>query len=248
MFNVISLDKNKIIIEQVLRWRCLTLDTIEDLVLLKQEMRDVRQRVYRLEKYGFFKSKRFMNSKKVIYPNPEFLNYLGTKKQQVVNEDNLKHDSYVSSVCSSLLQFGHVQKVYLPHEYNSKNTWNHKTLNPDAIMEIEQDGNKFQIALEVELHRKEKSRIYEKMTDYAKAEEFDYVFYFFADEFAFNSYTNRIEEISHDENYSFIHQEIKSKVVLLLLDTPKTKIKNLGGIKVLADGKFKTLDKLLGIN
>jgi hypothetical protein len=132
-----------------------------------------------------------MHCKKIIYPSFGLLDYSGLSKKGAVNEDNLRHDSYVASICSSLIHYGHAKKIELPHEYKTKSSWKYDVIEPDAIMTLEQNNEKFQIAIEVELWRKERSRVYEKMIDYAKAVEYDYAFYFFADEFSFNSYVLR---------------------------------------------------------
>lgn len=244
MYSVVVLEKNQEILKSILRWRCLSIENVFDLLDTKNKFNSIRQKIYRLEKYGLLKSKLFMNSKKVVYPSKDFLDFLGLGSEIIV--ENVRHDSYVSSICSSLLHYNFAKVIQLPHEYKTKSSWKHHALEPDAIMELEQDGEKFQIAIEVELWRKSKSRVYEKMIDYAKAVQFDYAFYFFADEVSFNSYTERIKELLTDDKHSFIHEVISSKIVLVLLNNKDNRVVDVGSSKVFHNGENKIFKKFLG--
>ena len=206
-------------------------------------------KLYQLHTYQkhIIKSKLYANCKKIVFPSSQLLEFLGHKKESEIVEDNVKHDSYVSSVCLSLLNSGMATAVTLPHEYKTKSTWKHHAIEPDAIVTIEQAGEKFQIGIEVELWRKGRSRVYEKMRDYAKAQEYDYVFYFFPEEVAFSSYIERIYELIADTSYSFLNESVLNKVVLILMPNVKNEITDFSEAKVFNNGEFKTLKSLIGV-
>lgn len=247
MVSYVVMEKNQEILSSILKWRCLSVENVIELVGSKNNVNNIRQRIYRLEKYGLLNSKLYANCKKIVFPSNYFLEFLGYKKESEINIENVKHDSYVSTICLSLINSGIVGDVTLPHEYKTKSTWKFQAIEPDAIMTIKQGENHFQVGLEVELWRKSRSRVYEKMRDYAKAQEYDYVFYFFPEEVAFSSYVERIYELVADESYAFLNEQILNKVVLVLMPNSKNQISDFREAKVFNNGEFKTLKKLIGI-
>ena len=247
MFSYVVMEKNQEILSSILRWRCLSVENIIEIIGSKHNIKNIRHRVYRLEKYGLLKSKLYSNCKKIVFPSSQLLEFLGYRKESEIILENVKHDSYVSSICLSLLNSGFASSVTLPHEYKTKQTWKHQAIEPDAIITLEQTGEKFQIGLEVELWRKSRSRVYEKMRDYAKASEYDYVFYFFPEEVAFSSYVERIYELVADVNYSFLNEQILNKVVLILMPNSENRITDFSEAKVFNNGELKTLKNLIGV-
>lgn len=244
MYSVVILEKNQEILQSIIRWRCISIENVFDLLDPKNKFENIRYKIYRLEKYGLLKSKLFMHSKKIVYPSKEFLDFLGLGSEIIV--ENVRHDSYVASICTSLLRYNFAKVIQLPHEYKTKSSWKFHALEPDAIMELVQDGEKFQIAIEVELWRKTKKRVYEKMIEYAKAVQFDYAFYFFADEVSFNAYSLRIKELLSDDKNSFVHELISSKIVLVLLNSNDNRVIDLGSSKVFHNSETKIFKNLLG--
>lgn len=246
MYNVQSLRKNNEILELLMKWRCLSLNTLKELLENKEKINTFRQKIYRLEKEGIIKSQIFSRASKVIYPSDELIRYLGNAKSGLINEDNIRHDAVVSLVTNSFLKLEIATEASLPHEYQTKSTWKHHAIEPDAILKIPNASEVYNVALEVELWRKDRKRIYEKIIEYAKAYEYDYIFYFFGDEFSFNSYTKRLHELMTDESYSHLKNDLIEKFILIYdSDLTKSSI-NLLESKIYHNNESKKLSDLLG--
>ncbi len=85
----------------------------------------------------------------------------------------------------------HVEKVELEHVIKSGQSKSHlEDIIPDARMSGVFNGKSFLIAIEVEIHQKEKQRILAKAKNYLKSNFYDYVFYFFPDEKLLKNYSN----------------------------------------------------------
>ncbi len=247
MFSPQILDRNNELLETILKWRIISVENLMDIINYKDKVKKFNQKIYRLEKHGLLRSTLYTNSKKIIYPSEELLRHIGLENKGRINKDNMKHDAAVTAVISSLIEYGLIQSSELPHEYKTKSTYKHKVIEPDAILKIKQGGETFTIALEVELNRKDRSRIYEKMIEYAKAFEYDYIFYFFMDQFSFNSYCKRVQEIENDQSYDYIKKDLAEKLVLIHNQTHAIRITNLGDSRIFHNGRFKTLKELIGV-
>ena len=247
MYSVNILDRNKTILETILRWRIITVENLMDVLNYQDKVKKFNQKIYRLEKYGLIKSSLHNNCKKVIYPSTEFMQFSGLAQKGLINQDNVLHDACVTAVVTSFLKYDLACSVDLPHEYKTKSTWKHYAIEPDAILKLKQGDEFFTIALEVELWRKDRKRVYEKMADYAKAIEYDYVFYFFADEFSFNSYVLRLKELTNDSSYSFLKVELLDKVVLVWNPFKENRVTDLRESKVYHNENYKKLCELIGL-
>lgn len=246
MYNVQSLRKNNDLLEALIKWRCVSLNTLKDLLDNKEKLNTFRQKIYRLEKEGMIKSQVFARVSKIIYPSDDLIKYLGNAKTGLINEENIRHDAVVSLVTNSFLKLGIATEASLPHEYETKSTKKHYAIEPDAILKIPHEDEIYNVALEVELWRKDRKRIYEKIAEYAKAYEYDYVFYFFGDDFSFNSYTKRLQELIKDETYSHLKEEFNEKIILIHDSDLSKGIINLFDSKIYHQNESKKLLDLLG--
>jgi len=229
-----------------MKWRCISLNTLKELLNNNEKSNTFRQRIYRLEKEGIIKSRIFGSISKIIFPSNELIQYLGNDRKSQINEENIRHDAIVSLVTSSFLKLEIAKEATLPHEYQTKSTRLHHAIEPDAILKVVHGTEIYNVALEVELWRKDRKRIFEKLSEYAKAFEYDYVFYFFGDEFSFSSYIKRLEEMTNDSNYSHLKEDLNEKIILFLEpDLSKSTI-NLFDSKIFHNNEFKKLSELLG--
>lgn len=118
-------------------------------------------------------------------------------------EETLYHDSMVSSLGVELLKIKpFIESIELEHKIKTQNSRTQfDQLFPDARMIGGFKGQSFVIALEVEIHQKEKSRIIAKAKNYQKSTLYDYVFYFFPEDKLMNSY-NKILKEGLDEKFN----------------------------------------------
>jgi hypothetical protein len=246
MYNVQSLRKNNELLELLMKWRCLSLNTLKELLNNNEKGNTFRQRIYRLEKEGIIKSRIFGSISKIVFPSNDLIQYLGNDNKSLINEENIRHDAIVALVTSSFLKLGIANEASLPHEYQTKSTRRHHAIEPDAILKITHGAETYNVALEVELWRKDRKRIYEKLAEYAKAFEYDYVFYFFGDEFSFNSYVKRLGEITNDSSYSHLKEELNEKIILFLESDLSKSMVNLFESKIFHNKELKKLSELLG--
>ncbi len=242
MINEIMLQKNSDIIEAIYSWRSMTTDTLKNLVAESETDSAFRQRILRLVKAGVLRSKLQKGFNKIVYPSNALIEKLGIER---FNEENVSHDSVVSTVVTNLISFKSVISAKLPHDYKTKSTWNHHAIEPDALLLVQKNGNEFNVAVEVELWRKDRKRVFDKLIDYAKATHYDYVFYFFADRPAFESYKKRLTELALESDFNHLKDELHEKVVLVLNQTILKRSDDLKNSIVSHKGQEKFLGDLI---
>lgn len=240
--NEIILQKNYEVINAILKWRSITLDNLKSLVAESENGGAFRKRILRLETGGVLNSKLQRGFNKIVYPSQNLLERMGIDS---INEDNVRHDSVVSMIGIELLNLRRVKSVKLPHEYRTKSTWRHFAIEPDAILEIAKNSETLNVAVEVELWRKDRKRVFEKLVEYAKAYEYDNVFYFFADRASFESYKKRLNEISNDTSHLHLKVELEKKIIFIFNPTILKKAMNLSDSEIFHDQKTKKLGDLL---
>jgi hypothetical protein len=246
MLNQLMLDKNYDLLTALMKWRSITMRNLKQLVAVPDSDEAFRQKVYRLEKGKVIKSKNHKDFTKIIFPSPGLIEVSGNEKNLCINEDNIRHDSVVTVIGTSLLEFDLVKNITLPHEYKTKSSWKHHAIEPDAIIAFEQDGYEYSIALEVELWRKDRKRVYGKLVDYAKASEYDYVFYFFTDRFSLDSYKKRLEELVAQNDFVHLREEFLKKFVLIFNPLTLKSITDLRDSEVIHRNEKKKLIDFLG--
>ena len=242
MINEIMLQKNSDIVEAIFQWRSMTTDNLKTLVAEEESESAFRQRILRLVKGGVLKSKLQKGFNKIVYPSNDLLLKLGIDN---FNEDNVRHDAVVSTVVSILTSFNSITSGKLPHEFKTKSSWRHHAIEPDAILCLNKNDDEFVIAVEVELWRKDRKRVFDKLVDYAKADEYDYVFYFFADRPAIESYKKRLKELLIDSDFDHLKDELSQKVILIFNQSILKKAKELSGSEVFHKEVTKKLGELI---
>jgi hypothetical protein len=112
------------------------------------------------------------------------------KKALLINEETMLHDAKVVQFTRAMLERTCVNKIIPEHLINE----NRLTKTPDALIEGVKGGQSFSMAFELEITRKSKERICEKMDHYLSSDFYDYVFYLFCSQGVLKSYKNLITE------------------------------------------------------
>ena len=243
MINEIMLQKNFEIIEAIARWRSMTTENLKSLVAESDKGSAFRQRILRLEEGGILRSKLQKGINKIVYPSRELLHRLGIES---FNEDNIKHDAVVAMIISNLLRFEMITSGKLPHEYKTKSTWKHHAIEPDAIISSGEGVNELTIAVEVELFRKDRKRVFDKFLEYAKAAEYDNVLYFFADRASFESYKKRLSELQVNSQFDHLKDELSQKIVFVFNQSILKNVVSLSKSEVFHNQSTKELGDLIG--
>lgn len=212
MINEIMLQKNYEIIEVISKWRSMTTENLKALVGDFESTSGFGQRIMRLEEGGILKSKLQRGVNKIVYPSNELLHRLGIEN---FNADNIRHDAAVSMVISNLINLKMITSAKLPHEYKTKSSWKHHAIEPDGIVTVDKNNDEIIVAIEIELWRKDRKRVFDKFVEYAKADEYDNVLYFFADRSSFESYKKRLCELLLDTDFDHLRDELSHKIIFI---------------------------------
>lgn len=209
----------------------------------------------RFKKYDYvrkllhkMKSQNFVN----IYYSPftkKNYYFLTTKSESLINidqksslsEETYYHDAMVSSICVELSKIKPaVEKVELEHIIkNGKVKTNFDEIIPDARISGNFNGKNFLIAIEVEIHQKEKSRIIFKGKNYLKNTLYNYVFYFFPDERMMKNYAKALS--------SELGDEFNQKIFLFTTPEIFNGNNDLVNCIGLVNGKSKSVLELFGV-
>lgn len=241
MINEIMLQKNYDIIEALTKWRSISSKNLKALVAESEKDPAFRQRIIRLEVGGIIKSKLQKGFNKIVYPSKELIQRLGIEN---FNEDNIRHDAVVSMVVSKLINLKMITSGKLPHEFKTKSSWRHHAIEPDAILTVHKKKLELVVAVEVELWRKDRKRVFEKLVDYAKADEYDNVLYFFSDRSSFESYKKRLSELQLDTDFDHIEEELSQKIIFILNPSILKNASDLLSSEVFHNNKTKKLGDL----
>ena len=155
--------------------------------------------IQRLEKKDFLHS--FYQPgfpEKILYPSEKIIKKISPDQKVVINKDHLFHDATLSNVARSLLKYSNVQSVQLRHQFfEQKNFAHYLEIDPDGILIGTKDNMPFTMGVEIELHQKSRSRIFEKFENYAQSPYFTAVIYFFDRESVYKSYKLRVQEFDN---------------------------------------------------
>jgi len=242
MLNEIQLQKNSDIIEAIFQWRSMTTDNLKSLVAESESASAFRQRILRLVKGGILKSKLQKGFNKIVYPSGELLQKLGIDN---FNEDNIHHDAVVTTVITSLINIKKITSGKLPHEFKTKSSWRHHAIEPDAILTIDQNGDELIVAVEIELWRKDRKRVFDKLIEYATADEYDYVFYFFANRPSFESYKKRLSELLADSDFDHLKDELTQKIIFIFNESILKHVSDLSDSEIFHNQATKKLGEIL---
>jgi len=147
------------------------------------------QRLMRtLERKGILKGYRDPWNRKKYYYLSELGNKLFYPKNQSseYSDEFISHDSRVSDISRELLDWGIISKV----DIESKGSFV-----PDAEFSGGKKSQSYVMAFELEISRKSKERIRNKLIHYGKSSIFDFILYIFATEGLRDLFKEILEEI-----------------------------------------------------
>jgi DNA-binding MarR family transcriptional regulator len=181
------------------------------------------------------------NKKNYYFLTSKAEKFINQDQKASLSEETYYHDAMVSSICVELSKIKpFVEKVELEHIIKNGSTKNsYDEIIPDARIKGMFNDKSFLIAIEVEIHQKEKSRILLKAKSYLKNTLYDYVFYFFPDERLMNNYAKILK--------NEIGEEFNEKIFLFIaprIFCGKNSLENGTGI---INGNFKNIFELFGV-
>lgn len=198
-------EKYNPILQQVIRWRVLPLPLLKELSHYQGLDTSFRKVIQKLEKVDLVSSRSFNGKSKLVYLGDELIKSC-SEKIIPIHDESLVHEAVVSIVSTQLLTHGLFSSVKLPHEVVTSNYDFGIRRLPDAVFEGKVKSDIIRLALEVELTRKAKLRVKNKIEDYLTNRVFDYIFYLFNDEAIYNSYKNILLDFQKSSDSKTRHE------------------------------------------
>lgn len=181
------------ILSQVMKWRAIPLNVLQEMSGYQGTKTSFYRAIRNLESRKLLKSTTFNGMSKIVTPTPELAS-LTSKKFIGFQEESLNHEAIVTLLCCELLTWEIFDSASLPHEITGGAYDSGIRRLPDAIIEGKNVGRPFKMALEVEVTRKSKTRVQNKVEDYLKNDVFDFIFYVFNYRPTFEAYQRFIGE------------------------------------------------------
>ncbi len=125
------------------------------------------------------------------------------------SEDSLNHDLIATNVVTKLIEYKNFKTGQVQCFGRGLD------VEPDGLIFGQKNGKEYSLAIEVELHQKSKSRLYDKVIKYSNCVHYSYVLYILNKEAVFRSYKKILESMN---------SEVTRKIILLL-DTELTPTK-----------------------
>lgn len=140
--------------------------------------------------------------KKYLYLTKEGNQYLGGDvNPPAVSKDTFVHDAKVVELVLEFLKLKSFYGFELEHQImNTKTFGTSYQICPDALMLGEKEGEKFKLAIELELTRKTKAKYLAKIGQYIDSSYYQFVVYFFQNRGVMNSYRTHIKDKYGDES------------------------------------------------
>lgn len=202
----------------LLKWRVMDLESLRKECLRVPKYKNFYRIIRSLEKKNILEGYRDpFSRKKFIYLSSFGEGQLSLKENPTaLSKDTLIHDIRVSQIARGLLSRGWVDEVELEHQIHDKRNFKveYKVI-PDAILHLEKRGHKYQLALELELTRKNNQRLIEKVRQYSASSYYSYVIYLFPSPSLMQKYMEVITDKLGTEVLNrimfFCHENISSE-------------------------------------
>ena len=183
----------------LLKWRILGLKELREEINYPSHPTVFEKLIRRLERAQVINSFRDpWSNQKFIFLSDAGGRILGAGESHLkVTEETMLHDAKVAQFTRLLINRETFYEAKLEHDLSGNNlTWQ-----PDSILWGKKKGKRFTMAFELELTRKSKSRIREKIRKYLTSTYYDYVLYLFCSENVMRSYQSFILEEFGDEAF-----------------------------------------------
>lgn len=212
-----SLEYYQGILSQISKWRVIPLRSLREISGYQGSKQSFYRVIRTLENRNLIRTKKLNGKSKVVTLSPE-LTSLSMYRHADLQEESITHEALVASICQELLTWEIFESVTLPYEIVSKGYDSGIRRLPDALVEGKNQGKSFKMALEIEITRKSKTRVQNKVEDYLKNDVFDFIFYIFNERSTFESYKRFITEVfqrplfsegqnNHDARFIFGYKE-----------------------------------------
>jgi hypothetical protein len=169
--------------------------------------------IRRLEKANILHGYRHpFNKKKYVYYSSKAQKELQEEKGfKTISKDSLIHDIKVTEISKKFLELRWIDQVMLEHQLLGIDCFKslYKII-PDAMFTLANGKRSYNLAFELELTQKSKSRIKEKAKQFLISPKYDYMLFFFSQKSLMESYMRTIkEEVGSDGigKFIFIHAE-----------------------------------------
>jgi hypothetical protein len=182
------------------QWKILDMKTIYKMLQEKIHYANLSKKILKLEKEGLVKSIFVGRRQKHLFLSNKGLEFTPFDSSYEIAQENLNHDLTVAKVLKTFLSYPNFKAGKMFHQIVEDHIY------PDALVEGEKNGNKFQLAIEVELTQKEQNRVKQKYIKYAKSNYFDYAIFITHTEALYDAYIKYLREMN---------REIQSAIILM---------------------------------
>ncbi|HXH74378.1 MAG TPA: hypothetical protein VNJ08_05410 [Bacteriovoracaceae bacterium] len=232
------------ILREVIRWRAVPLFLLQDLSGYSGTKTSFCRVIRNLEAKGLLKAGHFSGMAKVVYPTAE-LAAITKSKGILIQEESLSHEAMVTLVCCELLTWEVFKGSKLPHEVSGRGLDEGVRRLPDAVLEGTNMGRPFKLALEMEISRKSKIRVKNKIEDYLNNNVFEYVLYLFNDRGTYEGYKRILLEVMTGKD---VKKSQQAEIRFMFGFKPKFISHNcrLQDIELFYRGKLTSLESVFG--
>lgn len=220
--NISPIIRHIVIFEAIAQLKIVTLNDLYEYLNYDASLYALRKVINRLEEQLFIKNTFFKGcKKKFIFLSEITIQNLNYNDHYSVEPQTAFHDAATANICLNLFKTRFLEHFTLEHESEAFNHINvHSDYRPDAIAFR---SNQTKIALEVELHQKNRFEVFTKWTEYAKKRDFDQIIYFFSSTSCMDAYIRRLYEIIKVEKLSEDDaQYLKDNIYFIYSPTIKT--------------------------
>lgn len=240
-----SLENYQSILTQVAKWRVIPLNNLRDLTDYQGCKQSFYRLIRRLEDRGLVRTIIINGGFKVVTLSNE-LGKIPYYQNAILHDESVPHEALVSIICNEILTWEMFQSVSLPHEIQDASYDSGISRLPDAVIKGVNKDNKFIMALEVEISRKSKERVQNKIEDYINNTVFDYIFYLFNDIGTFKSYQNFIFEVINSSSYKNSKKNHQARFLLGHKEKMINSNCRLEDIEIYYLGKITNLESIFG--
>jgi hypothetical protein len=240
-----SLEYYQDILSQVVRWRAIPLNLLQEMSDYRGNKTSFYRVIRNLQDRQLIKATNFNGIAKIVTPTPE-LAHLTSQRFNGFQEESLIHESIITMLCFEILTWEIFDFVKLPHEIIGEAYDSGIRRLPDAILEGRNQGKTFKMALEVEITRKSKTRVQNKVEDYLKNDVFDFIFYVFNDRPTFEAYQRFIYKTIQQPQFEEGRRSHEARFILGYASRIIGHKRKLEELEVFYLGKQTKLDSIFG--
>ena len=187
------------------KWRIMDLESLRRECESEPNYHHFARIIRKMEKEKIIESfKHRFNGKKYIYFSSFGERQIAsTKNPTAISKDFVIHDLKVSEIANCFFKSDWVDEIELEHELTNKRDFRqtYKVI-PDALMKISTVTPKLEIALEIELTQKQKTRICEKAKQYILSSKYSHILYMFSKPNIMKTYMETIKTTVGEKYFS----------------------------------------------